>query len=216
MHATITREATIGQINYVRSLAAARPPMTGDAPQAFTVAAILNGEPVEMAAASAAIDYLRDVPTAAPADQGMYVDAAGVVYRVVPSRSTGRPYAKRLVISDGKGTWVYAPGAASRIGAAGLVALTLDQAAAMGHQFGVCVCCGRTLTVAKSVTAGIGPVCAKRLTEQNAASPLASPALADNYAPSPEVPVYEPTTEDENRAEYDLAQIEAWEDRFPF
>lgn len=213
---TITREATENQIAYVRSLAASRPALTGDAPQAFTVAAILAGEPVSVSAASDAIDYLRtNVPAAAPADEGMYVDSRGTVYRIVASRSSGRPYAKKLVIRDGRGTWVYAPGAANRIGAAGLVALTVAQAAAMGHQYGVCVCCGRELTDAKSVEAGIGPVCKKRLAAQGITAPAPAPVapVPAPVAPVPAVPAYEPTDEEENQAEYDLAQLDKWEDQ---
>jgi hypothetical protein len=40
--------------------------------------------------------------------------------------------------------------------------LTLEQAIKYSAQVGICVHCGRTLTVLKSVAGGIGPICAKR------------------------------------------------------
>lgn len=40
--------------------------------------------------------------------------------------------------------------------------LTLDLAIKYSAQVGLCVHCGRTLTVLKSVAGGIGPICAKR------------------------------------------------------
>jgi hypothetical protein len=40
--------------------------------------------------------------------------------------------------------------------------LTLEQAIKYSAQVGICVHCGRTLTVLKSVAGGIGPICAKK------------------------------------------------------
>jgi hypothetical protein len=40
--------------------------------------------------------------------------------------------------------------------------LTLENAIKYSAQVGICVHCGRTLTVLKSVAGGIGPICAKR------------------------------------------------------
>jgi hypothetical protein len=80
----------------------------------------------------------------------------GQVYKIVISRTSGQPYAKR----DANGTWEYAPGVIYSLKTCDL--LTYEQAAAIGRATGNCVCCGRELSDQDSVAAGIGPVCAKR------------------------------------------------------
>ena len=85
----------------------------------------------------------------------------GSVYRVQKSKSSHGHYAKRLIVADGRGVWSYSPGAMKNLH--GAERLTVEQAAFMGHHLGVCVVCGATLTDEKSVAAGIGPVCAKKL-----------------------------------------------------
>jgi hypothetical protein len=44
--------------------------------------------------------------------------------------------------------------------------LTLDEAQNFGHLYGVCCVCGRTLTDEVSIEAGIGPICADRISER--------------------------------------------------
>ena len=77
-------------------------------------------------------------------------------FKVVASKSTGKPYAKRLI---GR-TWEYMPGGMNK--AATWKPLTLEGAAAYGFATGYCLCCGRELTDPKSVAMGIGPVCANK------------------------------------------------------
>jgi hypothetical protein len=114
--------------------------------------------------ASAAIEMALRCPKAAtnadPASQGYYL-VKGEVYAVVVGKESGKLYAKKLLLAGGKGSWVYAPGAVYHLTLE--QKLTLAQAQEMGHMFGVCMVCGRTLTDQKSVSAGIGPVCAKKL-----------------------------------------------------
>ena len=117
--------------------------------------------------ASAAIDKALGCPkaalpaaAAAPAPQGYYL-VNGEVFAVVVGKESGKLYAKKLLLAGGKGSWVYAPGAVYNLKPE--QKLTLAQAQEMGHMFGVCMICGRTLTDQKSVSAGIGPICAKRL-----------------------------------------------------
>jgi hypothetical protein len=97
----------------------------------------------------------RDLPE--PEVFRIYV-VGDATYAVVATRS-GHPYAKRLEA----GRSVYAAGAIHRIrealadGRARL--LTMREAVQFGEAWGSCICCGRTLTNASSIEAGIGPVC---------------------------------------------------------
>lgn len=100
---------------------------------------------------------------------GMYLLENGEVFKVQRSRQSGRLYAKNLrpvsgqrLTDDGhRVAWefIYAPGAIWALKAEHR--MTLEQAQAFGIRHGVCCICGATLKDAKSVTAGIGPVCAK-------------------------------------------------------
>lgn len=115
----------------------------------------------QLLAQQRAIQVQVDHPEVEPG----YYQIGDNVYVVVLSR-TGRPYAKRLtyhISDDGKwlARWEYVPGAV--YGLQGLIPLTLDEAKRLGHLHGICVICAKRLTVPKSVEAGIGPVCAKRL-----------------------------------------------------
>jgi hypothetical protein len=117
-------------------------------------------------AASAAIDALMACPrkpqTSLAHDDGNAVGEGyyflnDEVYKVVAAKGSGNLYAKKF----GRAGYEYAPGAMRSL--AGAARLTLEQAAAMGRATGICVICGRLLTAAESVTAGIGPICAGRL-----------------------------------------------------
>lgn len=116
--------------------------------------------------ASTLISLLLECPKQAlkapvKAEAGFYV-LGELVYRVQPAKSTGNLYAKVLKTSVfGKATWEYAPGMVTKLAEA--PKLTLEAASSMGHHYGVCVVCGRTLTAEESVEAGIGPVCAGRI-----------------------------------------------------
>lgn len=115
--------------------------------------------------ASMLISLLLDCPkvqgATVKAEAGFYI-LDGSVYRVQPSKTTGNLYAKILQVSVfGKASWEYAPGMVNKL--VGAEKLTVQQAASMGHRYGVCMVCGRTLTASESVEAGIGPICAGRL-----------------------------------------------------
>lgn len=82
------------------------------------------------------------------------------VVKVQEARNgTGRIYAKAL--DPQTGTFTYVPGLVKRL-EKGAERLTVEQAAAYGHLYGICVCCGRDLTDEQSIANGIGPVCAKK------------------------------------------------------
>jgi len=121
---------------------------------------------------SNAIDRLIAIPKPKPAakpvagtlDEGMY-QKDGEIYRVVRSKNTGRPYAKRLRKEDaGEGKkldfefdrdYIRTLTPANR--------MTLDEAKAAGVLMGACCVCGATLTNEVSVREGIGPVCGGRV-----------------------------------------------------
>jgi hypothetical protein len=101
-----------------------------------------------------------DASAAAPLTPGTYRTPDGRVYRVVPSRTSGRMYASVFTPGDTpeSGSWDYAPGATHRITLAHR--LTEEQEREFGRAYGWCCRCGRLLTDPDSVAAGIGPICA--------------------------------------------------------
>lgn len=113
-----------------------------------------DGECVEATAKAA--------PTAQVTEDGMYQNPDTLeVYKVqVAHHGSGNLYAKRLVVTDGKGRFEYAPGAIKTIDPAWK--MDLNQATAFGQLYGICCNCAAVLTDEKSIAAGIGPVCATR------------------------------------------------------
>lgn len=127
------------------------------------------GDPstLEGKTASKVIDWLLKQPGAAGAeamvkaniaalDVGMYAKE-GEIYRVKRSKSSGNLYAVIL-----RGSFFdYAPGALRTL--APEDRMTLEQAKAYGQQTGICCVCAAVLTDPKSIAAGIGPICGKRV-----------------------------------------------------
>lgn len=123
-------------------------------------------------------DPCEPVAPAAPVAQqevtpGMYVDAQGEVWKVQAAQGSGNLYAKaltriggeRLTEDDSVVRWefTYAPGAMGVVRAATTRRMTLEEARAFGTRTGTCAVCAKHLKDAKSVAAGIGPVCIKRV-----------------------------------------------------
>lgn len=98
------------------------------------------------------------------------------VYNVARSRSSQRLYARRLVLLGyrQRARWTYERGAYFNLTEE--MALTVEQAARLGHLHGICMVCGRTLTDPESVQRGIGPVCYGRLINRGVA--VAAPRVA--------------------------------------
>lgn len=171
--------ATPKQMRYVSSLAAKRQ-WDPTRPDADLLEGLADGSVLglEKWQASDLIGYLLGQPLTGPAQQredapkvaepGYYL-REDVVFFVKWNRDRTGTYAKRMVITNGRGSWQYAPGAGRSIAAEGLIALTVADAARLGHLHGVCVVCGRSLTDPESVARGIGPVCAKRVSESHTA-----------------------------------------------
>jgi hypothetical protein len=117
--------------------------------------------------ASALIDSLLVLPDAAragtaagtttgPAAEGFHI-FDGAIFKVQVSK-TGNRYAKQL---DEDHAWNYA-GAAPLRNLSEATKATLQDAQAYGLKFGICMCCGATLTDPNSIAAGIGPICATK------------------------------------------------------
>lgn len=93
---------------------------------------------------------------------GLYRADDGTVYKVQAARQSGHLYAKRLVVIEhGQASFEFEQGAIRKLRPE--QRMTVEQAAAFGHQFGVCAVCGATLTDPVSVERGIGPICASRV-----------------------------------------------------
>ena len=112
-------------------------------------------------AASRFIAHLQALPKAAAPvalDKVGIYRHEGVLYRVRKSKA-GRLYAESW---DGE-AFTYDAGAVYRLLAG--ERLTAAEVASLGHLTGVCWVCFRKLTDAKSIAAGIGPVCVKKYGE---------------------------------------------------
>jgi hypothetical protein len=115
--------------------------------------------------ASELIEFLLAMPKPASRvafvelEVGMYRLSNGDIYRVQRSRESGRLYAKKLDWANN--SFVFESGAMRLLTADDR--MTLDEAKAWGVETGICCVCSAFLTDPRSVEAGIGPVCARRV-----------------------------------------------------
>lgn len=130
-------------------------------------------KPLTRAGASALITALKDcerakgVTSTAPAaereiEDGFYeftYDRGKVAIAKVQTavHGSGHQYAKQLDPETGK--FEYVGGLMAEVRSSGVL-LSLERAKELGHLYGRCIRCGRTLTDEGSIEAGIGPVCA--------------------------------------------------------
>lgn len=155
--------ATDAQTGFIRTLMAER---DYSGLNAKNIEDRVQNGPLSKVDASTLISMLMACPKVAQknlaaAEEGFYI-LSGSVYRVQKAKQSGNRYAKVLVTSlYGKANWEYAPGMVTKLATA--EKLTKDVAAEMGHRYGVCMVCGRTLTAEGSVDAGIGPICASKI-----------------------------------------------------
>lgn len=85
----------------------------------------------------------------------------GKVYKVqVAHHGSGNKYAKVLDTEHGGFDYVGRSHPFHSLSEDTL--LTLERAKELGHLYGMCCVCGATLTDERSITAGIGPVCASK------------------------------------------------------
>lgn len=155
---------TEAQVGFLDKLLAER---QHDFPASYADAAKADASQMRIA-----IDTLVGRPKAAkpaaastdePVDYGMYKQArTGDLFRVYPARQGGHLLSKRLIIlEDGSAEFMYEGAAKRNVKAS--EKMTLEEAKAFGHQFGVCCMCAALLTDPESVAAGIGPVCAGKV-----------------------------------------------------
>lgn len=118
--------------------------------------------------ASMLIDALLKTPktvakkaAAAPKvnEAGFYIDSSDTIFKVQRAvHGSGNLYAKQLT-DDGEFIYI----GRKPLYKDDMAPLTLEKAKTLGRLYGICVCCGATLTDEGSIAAGIGPVCGKRL-----------------------------------------------------
>jgi len=187
MNQTLTPEATAKQISFLNRLLTeatelldSRDTLTGcEWPEAREAVARMRSGADRMTRreASAAIDQAMDnnkrlrtelkglgVQAEPTLSEPQYVSETGMyrvdgrIYKVLPSRTSERHYAKELVgESEGGYRFVYAPGAMRFIRAEHR--MTDEQAREFGRTTGICCVCARLLTDPKSIADGIGPIC---------------------------------------------------------
>jgi hypothetical protein len=155
--------------------------LTADIPVQDIVDRATAGTIVTKGEASKALDFLfsagwkpreaaapkaTSTPTAAQPERvtedGMYRLGDRIV-KVQKSRQGDRLYAKELVQVEGRRgetefTFEYAPGLIGKLAAGDR--MTLEEAKAWGTLYGTCCVCSATLTDEKSISLGIGPICA--------------------------------------------------------
>lgn len=185
------RAASVKQNGYLESLLAARPSvgvLDMQSPSGITeqidslqVLELIQRRELLGWQASALIGLLKALPPEAGArpagsgyiegslSDGLYVvDEGGVssIYKVQVSKTSKKQYAKYLDMSGvpaTKASFEYAGrsplGKIARDG----VALTYEKAVELGHLYGICAICGALLEDPKSVEAGIGPVCKRKV-----------------------------------------------------
>lgn len=102
---------------------------------------------------------VRNVAAQVPA--GFY-RVGGAIWKVTPARRSERTFAHELMPGHDEPVWAYR-GIARRFIPEDAARLTLAEAAEYGRSHGHCLICGRLLTAAESVAAGIGPVCSGKL-----------------------------------------------------
>lgn len=103
-------------------------------------------------------------------EAGMYRNpATGEIFKVQKAvHGSGHLYAKRLVVVDHEHNpatadvyFEYASGAVHQLRPEWR--MSLEEAKAFGALYGTCCVCSRVLTDEKSIAAGIGPICARKV-----------------------------------------------------
>ena len=146
----MTNPASERQVSYINTLIAER-----GYPEPIDLTTLTSRSASELITKLMALPKLTS-GSAKSLAQGMY-HLAGEIYRLKESRETGRLYAKRLTIDN---KFEYAPGIVYRLTSDDK--MTLEQAKAYGVETGFCCVCGAFLTDERSVSEGIGPVCARK------------------------------------------------------
>jgi len=162
-------EPTDKQLAYIRSLCEQRDVTYENMVERFGTRGALSGND-----AAHAINWLMDQPTvrsvqqtqSGELDPGVYQLPTGEIYVLKWNRERTRTYAKKLTESTERVTeggehvkfdFVYEAGAKYKLKEEHL--MPLERAKPLMIKYSRCIACGRHLKRAKSVEAGIGPVC---------------------------------------------------------
>ena len=140
-----------------------------------------TGSPLSRAQAKGVLNCARaklrrnhiPVPNNELVEPGIYMEPDGAIYKVQKSKSSGKPYAKLLVvirepIRNDRGEieepavvrFDYKPGAVKQLTPE--MRLTKEQAREHGAFYGTCIACGRTLSREDSIDRMMGPVCYRK------------------------------------------------------
>lgn len=149
---------TQGQYDFIRSLLRNRSITEEILAQVEDARARAMSGSLTREAASALIDTLKAAPSISL--EGMHQLPSGEIYKVQRAvHGSGKPYAKRLVVTGGEAHFEFERGALRMLSAD--TRMTTEQASAFGSLYGICCNCGRTLTDETSIAQGYGPVCAQ-------------------------------------------------------
>lgn len=91
---------------------------------------------------------------------GYYIQGERI-FHVRWNKAQTHTYAEELIRAGGKASWRYQRGMGAEL--ASMPPLSIKEAARLGKRWGICVVCGRHLSNPESVKAGIGPICAGKL-----------------------------------------------------
>lgn len=103
---------------------------------------------------------IADASSAPVTEPGMYRKPNGVIFRVKWNKEKTHLYGQRLKENDYYGkklSFEFAPGVMKELTMG--MRMSLEEAKEYGKKIGSCCVCGRTLTAATSIEAGIGPIC---------------------------------------------------------
>lgn len=133
-----------------------------------TIMNVLDGKSISKTEASSAITYLlacNKTKEAGVLAAGMY-KVGDDIFRVYLGQQSGQMLAKRIVGSKEEGYGFTYAGRADRFVTAAN-RMSLEEAKGWGKATESCCVCARRLDVPESVDAGIGPVCAGRMENDN-------------------------------------------------
>lgn len=176
VEATPATPASDKQVAYIISLSEQRDMATVTNPKYIDTAITLAKTQPNLLAkhiASTTIDALVRCPKLASKSVQQPASKAGLedgyytfndkTIKIVRSPQTGNLYAKELTVSG----WEYSQGTVYQMKNPAKYGtptkLTVEEAGKLGHIYGRCIICSRTLTDEYSIANGIGPVCAGKL-----------------------------------------------------
>lgn len=154
--------ATAKQLNFIDKLASERQTWASANLNMESVKSMTVSDASKLISTILSIpkEFVAPVSSGLPFDQiasGSYWTMDGNIARVRKARSSGRLYAQLL--NPATNSFDYSKGAIYHLKAR----MSLEEAKAWGAEHGICCVCAALLSDPKSIAAGIGPVCGKRV-----------------------------------------------------